>query len=94
MSDLHVRHLVASVHGTREQAARARTLLQRVADQRLDARMGSAPLPEGEWCVRRVEVQLPLADDADGVVEQRVAGRGHWRPLFRVNPGRLFVNSR
>jgi hypothetical protein len=41
-------------------ADRVRTMLSGLADRRLDAALRAAALPEGEWCVRRVDVTVAL----------------------------------
>ncbi len=61
MTDLHVARLSASVEGADSQ--RLVAILDQVAGGRLADALGRAPLPDGEWCVRRVDV--PVAGDLD-----------------------------
>ncbi|HEY7812490.1 MAG TPA: hypothetical protein VIC62_04590, partial [Nakamurella sp.] len=55
-------------------AARVRRLLSGVADDRLDQALAGAGLPSGDWCVRRVDVELRIDDrQTDGWIEERWA---------------------
>lgn len=69
MSDLIITRLSATIHGPEEHLGRADTLLRRVAARRLEASLAHEALPEGEWCVRRVDLTISLDDEADGVLE-------------------------
>jgi hypothetical protein len=69
MSELTVRRLSATVHGSEEHRGRVDTLLRRMADRRLEASLAHEGLPDGEWCIRRVDLTVTLDDEADGIVE-------------------------
>ncbi|HJQ02659.1 MAG TPA: hypothetical protein VJ851_13750 [Jatrophihabitans sp.] len=68
MTDLHIALLSAT--STAEDEPRVRRLLARVTEHRLAPVLDGLDLPAGEWCIRRLDVPLPLTDrQADGTVE-------------------------
>ena len=72
MTELFVERLTATACVS--DAARVRRLLSGVADDRLDQALAGAGLPSGDWCVRRVDVELRIDDrQTDGWIEERWA---------------------
>ena len=72
MTQLFVERLTATACAS--DAARVRRLLSGVADHRLDQALGGASLASGDWCVRRVDVELRIDDrQTDGWIEERWA---------------------
>ncbi|SEI82437.1 hypothetical protein [Demequina mangrovi] len=59
MSDLTIDLMTAAVTDWPDPEA-VRPMLERVAQVRLDDALRGAPLPEGEWCVRRLDVAVSL----------------------------------
>src|SRR5262245_10519363 len=61
MNDVAIGRLTATVTDWPEtDAERVPRMLDRVADSRLEDAIRSHPLPDGEWCVRRVNVEVVL----------------------------------
>ena len=72
MTQLFVERLTATACAS--DAARVRRLLSGVADHRLDQALAGASLASGDWCVRRVDVELRIDDrHTDGWIEERWA---------------------
>ena len=72
MTQLFVERLTATAYPS--DAARVRRLLSGVADHRLDQALAGASLASGDWCVRRVDVELRIDDrHTDGWIEERWA---------------------
>jgi len=68
MTDLRIGLLSATT--TAQDEARVRRLLVGVTERRLEPVLAEAGLPPGEWCIRRLDVPLRLADrQADASVE-------------------------
>ncbi|HST47795.1 hypothetical protein [Jatrophihabitans sp.] len=68
MTDLHIARLSATT--TAQDEARVRRLLTGVTERRLEPVLAGLDLPPGEWCIRRLDVPLSLADrQADATVE-------------------------
>jgi hypothetical protein len=75
MTELFVERLTATACVS--DAARVRRLLSGVADDRLDQALAGAGLPSGDWCVRRVDVELRIDDrQTDAWFEALGAGLG------------------
>jgi hypothetical protein len=74
MTELMISRLSATVHGDGGAVPRAERMLARVVRHRLDAALLAAGLPEGEWCVRRVEVGVVIDPDRpDSAIETQWA---------------------
>jgi hypothetical protein len=76
MTELTIDRLTASaVTSSDAQVAtesRIDTLLQRIAASRLDTALAEVSLPQGHWCVRRLDVSLTLDfDRSDAALETR-----------------------
>ncbi|MFL6164107.1 MAG: hypothetical protein ACJ74U_18045 [Jatrophihabitantaceae bacterium] len=76
MTELRIHQLRATVpelQDVPELGGRVRSMLRRVAEHRLDAPLAELALPAGEWCVRRLDVTVPLdIEDNDASIER------HW----------------
>jgi len=73
MTDLTVGRLSATVHGDGDLAPRVGRMLTQLAQRRLDDALQSVDLPNGEWCVRRVDVGIVIDPERpDGAIET------HW----------------
>ncbi len=77
MTELVISRLSATVPGSsddQDRGPRVQRLLARVAEHRLDDALGRVTLPAGDWCVRRVDVALPLdLDRPDPAIEAQWA---------------------
>lgn len=72
MTQLFIGRLTATAGAS--DAARVRRLLSGVADHGLDQALAGAVLASGDWCVRRVDVELRIDDrHTDGWIEERWA---------------------
>ncbi|MGH7744922.1 MAG: hypothetical protein ACREQ5_08980, partial [Candidatus Dormibacteria bacterium] len=77
MTELVISRLSATVPGSsddQDRGPRVQRLLARIAEHRLDDALGGVTLPAGDWCVRRVDVALPLdLDRPDPAIEAQWA---------------------
>ena len=77
MIGLGIGRLSATVHAApddQDREPRIRRLLGRIADHRLHAALQSVTLPPGDWCVRRVDLALPVdLDRPDPAIEAQWA---------------------
>src|SRR5882724_6832877 len=72
MTELTIERLTASVASDDGALhARARRLLGHIAEHRLDDAVRAWDPPPGEWCIRRVDVELAIDDaDDDAAIER------------------------
>jgi hypothetical protein len=77
MTELTIARLSATVHsieGFDDAPSRVDRILHRVAERRLDERLGAVTLPEGDWCIRRLDVVVNVdTDDHDATIEEKLA---------------------
>lgn len=73
MTELTIGRLSTTVHpipGLNDPGVRVNRALNRLVGHRLDERLGRLGLPEGEWCVRRMDVAVSIGpDDHDATIE-------------------------
>jgi hypothetical protein len=78
MTELLIRSLRATVPAVEDVpglGGRVRSMLRRMAELRLDDALAELDLPAGEWCVRRLDVLMPLSfEDTDASIERQWAG--------------------
>jgi hypothetical protein len=77
MTELLIRSLRATVPAVEDAPSlggRVSSMLRRVAEHRLDDALAELELPAGEWCIRRLDVLMPLAiEDNDATIERQWA---------------------